>query len=110
MLTINAQLTQELLAVVIPLVVGIITTKASAGWFRSLALIVLTALATMITTAVQADGIAVLGKADIIEAINNVVVSIAIYYGVWKPTGISAKVNDATATFGLNVGAAPPAE
>ena len=109
MITINAQFTQQLVAVVIPLIVGILVTKAAPSWMRAVTLIVLTAVATAISTATQADGVAVLGREDIILAIDNIVIAVAMYFGVWKPSGISTTINDATATFGIGP-SAPPAE
>lgn len=100
-LTLNADLVLILVGTVIPLAVGVVTKLASPSWLKSVLLIVLGTVATAIAVSVSDTGTAVISKATIIDSIHTIVQSVAIYYGVWKPTGVSAKVNTATANFGI---------
>lgn len=101
-LTINAELVLIITATLIPLVVGIITKLTAPGALKSILLIVIGAVATAIAVSTGADGVAVISKVTLIESFRTVVTSIAMYYGVFKPTGISPAINKATENIGLN--------
>lgn len=101
-LTINAELVLIITATLIPLVVGVITKLTAPGALKSILLIVIGAVATAIAVSTGADGVAVISKVTLIESFRTVVTSIAMYFGVWKATGISPAVNKATENIGLN--------
>ena len=101
-LTSNADLTLVITATLLPLLVGIVTKMAAPGALKSILLIIFGTVATAIAVSTGADGIAVISKTTLIESFQTVVTSIAMYYGVFKPTNISPAINKATANFGLN--------
>lgn len=100
MITIDATLTSLIIATLLPLVVGVITKASAPSWVRVVALIVLNAIGGAIAVSITDDGAAVVSKETMINTLQMVVQSIAVYYGVWKPT-VSAKLNEATKTFGI---------
>mgnify|MGYP000899768431 CR=1 FL=1 len=101
-LTINADLVLIITATLIPLFVGLITKLVAPPALKAILLIVIGTIATAIAVSTGADGIAVISKTTLIESFQTVVTSIAMYYGVFKPTNISPAINKATANFGLN--------
>lgn len=101
MLTIDATLTQLIVATLIPLAVGVVTKLSSPSWLKSVTMIVLSAVATVVTVSIQADGVAVISKETAIQFLQSVTQSVAIFYGVWKPTGVAAAVQQKTENVGL---------
>lgn len=87
---------QLLIAFVLPVIVGLVTTRvvspAVKAWLLAgLALVtsLLTELARALTTAQTFDvGVALLA------ALPTFVVSVATYYGLWKPTGVARAAQD----------------
>lgn len=91
---------QLIVAVVLPLVVGLVTTRVTKGSVKAWLLAALTLVSTILT------GIAValtnhvafdLGVA-LLAAVPSFITSVAMYYGLWKPTGISAAAQNVEAT------------
>lgn len=95
-----AQVVQLVLTVILPIIVGLITTRTTSSsvkaWLLagvSLATSVLTELAHAIaTTAVFDLGVALLA------AIPTFAIAVATYYGLWKPTGIAVKAQEVEKT------------
>ena len=91
---------QLILAVVLPILVGLVTTRVTAGsvkaWLLAgltLATSVITELAGAISSSTPFDlGIALLA------AIPAFAISVATYYGLWKPTGVGVAAQDVEAT------------
>lgn len=91
---------QLLLTVVMPIGVGLITTRTTSSavkaWLLAAATLVtsmLTEFASALTTATPFDvGVALLA------AIPAFAVSVAMYYGLWKPTGVGTAAQDVEAT------------
>lgn len=87
---------QLLVAFVLPVLVGLVTTRVTSGarkaWLLaglSLVTSLLLELARALTAGTTYDvGVALLA------ALPAFVVSVATYYGLWKPTGITATVQD----------------
>lgn len=100
-MTIDALFVQSLLAIVIPLIVGVVTKMAAPAWLKSLAMIVLNGAAGIVTISTQADGTAVLSKATVVTGMLGIAQSVAMYYGLWKPAGVSGAVQLKTAEFGI---------
>lgn len=98
---IDATYVMLLVSTIIPLLVGLLTKLNASSSLKSIVMIVLNAIAAFITTSTVDDGSAVLTKEGFIAFALGVVTSIATYYGVWKPVGVSAKLNESTAGFGL---------
>jgi hypothetical protein len=91
---------QLLLSIFMPIAVGFVTTRITSGaakaWLLA-GLTLISALLTQLLAAVTAGvpfdvGIAVL------SVIGQFVISVAIYYGLWKPTGIAAAAQDVDST------------
>lgn len=94
----NAQLVTVLSGVVIPLLVGVLTKMAAPAWLKSISNAALSALGSVLSTA-QLDYWN--WKWFIISWASTFTVSIASYYGVWKPTGVAPRVQEATAKIGI---------
>lgn len=91
---------QLLIAVLLPIAVGFVTTRVTAAakkaWLLAgltLASTVLTGLADAITNHLTFD----VGNA-LLLAIPSFAISVATYYGLWKPTGTTQKAQDVEAT------------
>lgn len=91
---------QLLLAIILPLVVGLVTTRVTRGsvkaWLLAgltLVSTILTGLAAALTNHVTFD----LGVA-LLAAVPSFITSVAMYYGLWKPTGIGGAAQDVEAT------------
>lgn len=91
---------QLLLAVILPIVVGLVTTRVTRGsvkaWLLA-GLTLVTALITGLGDAVAGQHVFDLGRA-LFLALPQFCISVAMYYGLWKPTGIGAKAQDVEAT------------
>jgi len=91
---------QILLAVVMPLLVGLVTSRVTAGnikaWLLA-GLTLITSLLTGIGGAIATGTPFDIGLA-LLAAIPAFIVSVGTYYGLWKPTGIAGKVQDIEAT------------
>lgn len=83
------QLLQFGIAVVLPLFVGLVTTKVTSSNLKAVLLVVLSVasgLLTEIAAAVEA-GVPYDLVAGLLAGLTTLVIAIAIHYGVWKPTG-----------------------
>lgn len=86
------QLLQFGVAVVLPLLVGLVTTKVTNGSLKAVLLIILSfisGLALEILSAAEAGVVYDLG-AGLLAGLTTLVIAIAIHYGVWKPVGATA--------------------
>lgn len=95
-----AGLIQMVLAVFLPILVGLVTTRVTASdtkaWLLAgltLATSLLTQLGVAISTNVPFD----LGVA-LLAVIPAFAISVATYYGLWKPTGVSVAAQDVEST------------
>lgn len=95
-----AQVVQLILTVILPILVGLVTTRttsaAAKAWLLaglSLATSVISEMAQAINSAATFD----LGVA-LLAAIPTFAISVAMYYGLWKPTGVGAAAQDVKAT------------
>lgn len=95
-----ATVVQLLLTVIMPIAVGLVTTRTTSGavkaWLLAgltLATSLLTQLASSIANNVPYD----LGVA-LLAAIPAFAISVATYYGLWKPTGTAQAAQDVQAT------------
>lgn len=98
----------RLLGVAVPLIVALITKRWASARVKALANIVLAAVFGAIAPVLAGNG----GPDSIAELfnliINTFVTGIVAYYGLLKPTGITAALAGATANVGL--GAQDPAK
>lgn len=74
-----------IVAFLLPLVVGLVTKSTLSTQIKTVLMLVLTGVATLIS---QADANAGLLTVEMVTTwIGTMVVTIASYYGVWKPIG-----------------------
>lgn len=89
-----AAIVQMLVAVVLPVLVGLVTTKVTHGGVKACLL----ALLTMVTSVLTELGRALAAHQDfdagvaLTTALPAFVISVATHFGVWKPTGVTDKV------------------
>ena len=84
--------------VIIPLLVGLLTKLDASSTVKSVLNFGLSALAGGLATVNEAD---FNWKPFVVNFALTWVVSIATYYGLWKPTEVAPKVQVATADFGV---------
>lgn len=91
---------QVLLAVVLPIVVGLVTTRVTSGakkaWLLA-GLSLVTSLLTQLGDAVATSTPFDLGLA-LLAVIPAFAISVATYYGLWKPTGVGGAAQDVEST------------
>ncbi|WP_264032188.1 hypothetical protein [Cellulosimicrobium sp. SH8] len=89
-----ATVVQILVAIVLPVLVGLVTTRVTSGaakaWLLA-ALSLVTSLLVELGRAV-AQGVTYDFGVALLAAIPAFVVSVATHYGLWKPTGVTDKV------------------
>jgi hypothetical protein len=86
-----------LASTVFPLLVGLVTTRETSEARKAvyLALLsVLTPLATELASALTTGATYDLGQA-LFVALSGFLVAVGLHFGLWKPTGVSAAVQDA---------------
>ncbi len=84
----------------IPLLVALVTKRVASRGLKGVLNLVLSAVGGSAVYLVAKDGgYDVEGFVN--ATLNAFVVSVATYYGVYKPTGVSAKLQNKTAGFGL---------
>lgn len=91
---------QIVLAVVLPILVGLVTTRVTKGSTKAWLLAGLTLVTSMLTqlAVTIANGTAFdLGLA-LLSVIPAFAISVATYYGLWKPTGVGAAAQDVETT------------
>lgn len=91
---------QLVLAVFLPILVGLVTTRVTSGSIKAWLLAGLTLVTSVLTQLGQA--IAASTPFDVGLALLAVIpafaISVATYYGLWKPTGVGAAAQDVEAT------------
>jgi hypothetical protein len=88
-----------LAATFMPILVGIITKSGLSSGGKAVTLIVLDAIAVVLTDW-QATPDGFVFSDALFQLVVSVAISVALYFGVWKPT-ISPAVNSATENFGI---------
>jgi hypothetical protein len=88
------QLLQLLVAVILPVVVGLVTTRVTAPGRKAILLLTLSVVTSMLAELLYAIqmGVAYDLGAGIVLALTTFIVGVATHYGLWKPTGVSAAV------------------
>lgn len=100
---IDALTVSMLIGVVLPIVVGIITKLGAPRGLQSVLLLFLASVLGLIVNATITNGTAVFSVEAILTAGIGWVTAIASHYGLLKPTGITPKVAEKTADFGLPI-------
>lgn len=93
-LNLSAQTVSILVSVVIPVVTGLVTKLSTPSSVKSVVMIVLNAANALITSAVLADGSAILTQDTLVNFVMGVVISVAAYAGVYKPANVTSSKPD----------------
>jgi hypothetical protein len=91
-----------LVSTILPIVVGLVTTRVTHSGVKAVLLAVLSAVTGLLTellASVNAGQPYDLGT-GLVLAITAFLVAVALHYGLWKPTTVSAKVQDMMITSG----------
>lgn len=91
---------QIVLAVVLPILVGLVTTRVTKGSIKAwllAGLTLVTSLVTQLASAIANGTPFDLGLA-LLAVIPAFAISVATYYGLWKPTGVGQAVQDVEST------------
>jgi predicted Na+-dependent transporter len=83
--------------VLLPLIVGFVTKRSMPAGVKAVLLLFFTVVAQGITTALESvnSGVAFEWKAWAYNIFMGFVVSVAVHYGLWKPTGAADTAQDA---------------
>lgn len=87
-----------LTGVIVPLLVGLLTKINASPSIKSILNFGLSALAGVLATVSDID---FEWKAFLVNFALTWAVSVASYYGLWRPTGVAPAVQEATPEFGL---------
>ncbi len=84
----------------LPILVALVTTRVTSSAIKAWLLTAFTLISTVLQALLAATvaGIPFELGAILFAAVQQFIVSIAIYYGLWKPTGIAGSVQDIGST------------
>lgn len=102
----DAQTVSLLVGVVIPLLVGLLSKLNASSGLKAILNAFLSAIAGALTTVTIVTEATL--RDFVIAILSTWVVSVATYYGIWKPTGVAGTV--AVKTSGFGVGSPPVVE
>ena len=105
---VNSELLALLSGSIIPLLVGLVSKLNASSALKAVLNALLTAIAGAVVTATQAGG-AIVWQLYLINIGLAWLSSCATYFGLWKPTGVSAAIQRRTAHVGLGRDTAPGA-
>ena len=91
-----ATIVQILLAVILPILVGLVTTRVTSSAAKAWLLAGLTAVTSLLVelgSSIANGAPYDLGVA-LLAVIPAFAISVAMYYGLWKPTGTAERVKD----------------
>lgn len=94
--TAGVQILSLFIGVVLPLLVGLVTRVTTSAGTKATLLAVLSAVTGLLTellAATQANTSYDLAQ-GVLTAIATFLVGVGLHYGLWKPTGVSAKLQD----------------
>ena len=92
MITIDAIFVTTVIGVLIPVLVGLLTKLKASSTLKAVLNIVLGAIQSLIVSSMIDGGGALISKNTFILWVLSLIVSVASYVGVYKPTGISSKL------------------
>lgn len=92
------------LPVFLPVLVGLVTTKVTAGGLKAVLLAALSIVTTVLTAALSAwsAGEAFDLIATVPASLATFTIAVATHYGLWKPTGVSETVAEIGVTEGAH--------
>ncbi len=85
-----------LVSTVLPVLVGLVTTRVTSGGTKATLLATLALVTSLLTELGRAiaDGVPYDLGTGLLLALPVFVVSVAMHYGLWKPTGLSTAAQD----------------
>lgn len=88
------QIVQFVLAIILPLAVGLVTTRVTASGTKAVLLAALSLVTALLTEllAANAEGVAYDLGSGLLSGLGTFIVAVALHFGLWKPTGASAAV------------------
>ena len=101
------QIVQFVLAIVLPLLVGLVTTRVTSSRVKAILLAAFSVITAMLTSLLAANeaGVAYDLGAGLIAALGTFIVAVAMHFGIWKPTGATDVVQE---TFSSGKSIDPP--
>lgn len=105
--TLDLGLLSKLVGVLLPLLVGLVTKKRAPAWLKAVLLALLAAVAGVITDAISNGGTIVVKQA-IDAGLTAWVLGVGSYYGLHKPAGIAAAVQNVAPNVGIGAASPPP--
>lgn len=90
-----------LVATVLPFLVALVTRKETDSSKKGALLAVLAGATAVVTQAVNHAGI--IDQQTLYLGVQNFIISIGLYTGLWKPTGVAEKVADKTDNVGFKL-------
>lgn len=93
-LTLSPITVSYVIGVVLPLVVGLLTTQRLAPKYKALILVLLSAVAAAINISINDSGEAVFSQATLDTFIQTLIAGVASYFGVWKPFKLTSSTPD----------------
>lgn len=91
----------RIIGLLIPILTALVTKHVAAQGLKAVTTTVLSAITAAAAVLVAADGHSFAWQAFVNAFINTFVPAIALYYGLWKPTGLAGSVAAATKNFGI---------
>jgi hypothetical protein len=85
-----------MVTVALPLLVGLITTRITSAGTKAILLLVIAAAKTFLEAWISAAQAATPFRLIpvLMNVVINLAIAVAVHYGIWKPTGASAKAQD----------------
>lgn len=80
-----------LLGTIIPILVGLVTKVSTSSAMKAILNALFSGVAAIINVSVIDGGGAIISQSTVKSAALTFLVSIATYYGIWKPTGVAAQ-------------------
>lgn len=92
----TVQVASLLIGVFLPILVGFVTKEVTSPTTKSLLLLALSAVSGFLTEFVNSADF--VWQQALLSTIVTFVIGVATHYGLWKPTGVSAKARDTLVT------------
>jgi len=79
--------------VLLPILVGLVTKVSTSSTVKAVLLLVLSAVTSVVSNLLAVDGATDVGPM-VTDAVVTFVVAVALYFGLWKPTEVTAKAQN----------------
>lgn len=85
-----------ILTLLLPLAVAVVTTRVTSSAVKAMILLLLASVKTIVESAVAAsnDSVPWAWAPVLMNVVINFGVAVAIYFGLWKPTGVATKTQE----------------